>query len=73
MVIVEAMALGVAVVSTDCPNGPREILEDSRCGPLVPVEDHDSLAKAIVKAFGGDIRVKSTVNQGSSFLVSLPS
>jgi len=31
-----------------------------------------TLAKAIVKAFGGDIRVKSAVNQGSSFLVELP-
>jgi signal transduction histidine kinase len=31
-----------------------------------------SLAKAIAKAFGGDIRVKSDLNKGSSFLVSLP-
>lgn len=46
-VVIEALALGTPVVSTDCRSGPREILEDGRLGRLVPVQDPQALADAI--------------------------
>ena len=47
-VIVEALACGTPVISTDCPHGPRDILSGGRYGTLVRVGDVDSLAQAII-------------------------
>ena len=47
LALMEARALGIPIVSTDCVAGPREILNDGHDGLLVPVNDHVAMADAI--------------------------
>lgn len=58
-VLVEAMATGTPVVSTDCPDGPAEILENGRYGQLVPISSPGALADAIMATL--DNPVSSTI------------
>ena len=48
-VLVQALACGCPCVSTDCPAGPAEILRDGEICPLVPVENPDAMAEAMLR------------------------
>ena len=46
--LLQALALNIPVIATDCPSGPREILETLSCGRLVPVDDVGALCDAML-------------------------
>ena len=54
-VLVEAMMCGCTPVSTDCPTGPREVLQDGKYGYLVPIRDPIAMAASIEKALDNPI------------------
>lgn len=59
-VLIEAMAAGCTLVSTDCPTGPREVLQDGKYGHLIPMHDPVSMANAIKEALENPISSELT-------------
>lgn len=49
--LIEAMACHVPCISTDCPTGPADLIEDGENGFLTPVGDRAAMAAALRKAF----------------------
>ena len=68
-VIVEALACGVPVVSTDCPVGPREILMDGEYGKLVPVGNPTLMANAIVETLSGTVDKRKLIKRANDFTI----
>lgn len=66
MVLVEAMCLGIPIVATECPGGPREILGEGSAGLLVPPEDPAALAEAIERAAADPALRKRLSEEGLS-------
>lgn len=55
-VLIESLACGCPVVSTDCASGPSEILDGGKYGHLVPTSDPEAIANAIMKVLAGEKR-----------------
>jgi glycosyltransferase involved in cell wall biosynthesis len=66
-VLIEAVACGCSVVSTDCPSGPHEILEAGRYGRLVPVDDVDALTKAMIETLDAPLDRERLKARGEDF------
>lgn len=69
-VLVEAMARGIPVVSTDCPSGPAEILSNGRFGELVPVGDEVAMANAIDRVVGRSVDRDLLMGRAAEFGVA---
>jgi glycosyltransferase involved in cell wall biosynthesis len=69
-VVIEALACGCPVVSTDCRSGPREILEDGRYGELVPVGDDAAMAAAIQRVLSKPADPDQQRARGEDFTVA---
>ena len=69
-VLIEAMASGSPVVSTDCPTGPREILVDGDLAPLVPPQDSAQLADGIRTVIQGTgVNKKQLIERANDFCI----
>jgi glycosyltransferase involved in cell wall biosynthesis len=68
-VLMEALACGCPIVSTDCLSGPREILDGGSFGELVPVGDHTALAEAILRALASSVDRSRLQARAQSFSV----
>lgn len=64
-VLVEAMAIGLPIVSTDCPTGPGEALAGGEYGDLVPVNDAGALANALIRMHDDEIRRNRFAQMGA--------
>ena len=66
-VLIQAMACGCPVVSTDCPGGSREILDNGRYGPLVAVNDPAALASALETTLQAPLGRDKLVQRAQAF------
>ena len=55
--LIEAMAIGTPVVSTNCPSGPAEIMDNGKYGSLVSVGDSKGMAEAILSVLSGNFKL----------------
>ena len=67
-VLLEAMACGVPIISTDCPSGPNELISNGKNGILVPPSNEKALAKAMLTLLV-DKELRSKLSQGGRIRV----
>ncbi|MDD4527926.1 MAG: glycosyltransferase [Candidatus Margulisbacteria bacterium] len=68
-VIVEALAVGIPVVSSDCPGGPKEILDNGKYGKLIPINDEDAMADALISTLRANIDKKMLIERSKLYSI----
>ena len=66
-VLIEALACSPAIVSTDCPSGPQEILDGGKYGSIVPMRDPQAMANAIMHQLDHPSNVEGLRKQARNY------
>lgn len=64
IVLVEAQAVGLPIIATDCPVGPRWVLDNGEAGILVPVGDYKKMSQAMIKVIKDRRLKKELIEKG---------
>jgi glycosyltransferase involved in cell wall biosynthesis len=68
-VLVESMAFGTQIISTDCESGPAEILENGKFGQLVKIDDVEELAIKIISSLKNDFKSTTIMERAEDFSI----
>jgi len=68
LVLIEALACGCLPISTDCPHGPRDVLDGGRIGLLVEDNNVPQLAKAMGRALDDEVMVRGKLAHGNEWI-----
>jgi len=68
-VLIEAMAVGCPIVSTDCPSGPNEILDNGHYGALVPVKNDSAMATSIAECLENPTNPDKLYDRANEFAI----
>jgi glycosyltransferase involved in cell wall biosynthesis len=71
LVIVEALAAGTTVVSTDCESGPAEILQDGKYGFLAPTDNVEKFAEVIHHGYLNQIDSTELIERAKEYTIEI--
>lgn len=68
-VLVEALAVGLPIVSTNCAGGPKEILNRGEFGEIVPLDNEDTMAKVILEVLNTSTSKERQIERANDFSI----